>query len=329
MLKQAFAIFLPLAALGMFSGQSNYSNIEIKELKPAALQGEAMIADNLRGHPVYHGASRELWLSGAKNIWRWNLETSSVTRYEMPVSAGSPFRILGVTPNEVVGFDEGIIWIFEHSAKKWSALEAKFDAKCPAITSAATGLLDEEAYFIFSRCGIYVFSVKERSVILHRAKSDLDPTNTAVVRADKPGHLAVVFPHRRELVKFIVSGTLASYESLYSAKSEIRGVAGDSDALFAWTHKAVVVFDWSLKRRQVVPVTGQRKIATFGVAKGVHVLTFDDGAVEFMDLASKRKLYSNVRLKHVQNVDFIEHDRYMVVSSSLVSPRVFRVTPGG
>jgi hypothetical protein len=126
-----------------------------------------------------------------------------------------------------------------------------------------------------------------------------------------------------------VSGALASYESVYSAKSEIRGVAGDSDALFAWTRKAVVVFDWSLKRRQVVPVTGQRKIATFGAAKAVHVLTFDDGAVEFMDLASRRKLYSKVRLRHVQNVDFIEDDRYMVVSSLLVGPRVFRVTPGG
>lgn len=329
MLKQAFAILLPLAALSLFSGQSSYSNIEMTELKPATLQGEAMISDNLRGRPLYHGASRELWLSGAKNIWRWNLDTSSVTRYEMPVLARSPFRILGVTPNEVVGFDEGVIWILEHSAKKWSALETKFDAKCPAITSAATGLLDEGTYFIFSRCGIYLFSMKERSVILHRAKSDLDTTNTAVVRTDKPGHLAIVFPHKRELIKFTVSGSLANYESVYSAKSEIRGVAWGVDALFAWTRKAVVVFDWSLKRRQVVPVTGQRKIATFGAAKAVHVLTFDDGAVEFMDLASKRKLYSKVRLKPVQNVDFIEDDRFMVVSSSLVSPRVFRVTPGG
>jgi hypothetical protein len=288
-----------------------------------------MMSDNLRGRPVYQSDSRELWVSGAKNIWRWNLETSLVTRYETPVGAGSSFRILGVTTDQVVGFDEVGVWIFEHISKKWRAIEAKFDTKCPAITSAATGLLRAGVYFIFSRCGIYVFSTKDLSVILHRAKSGIDTTNTAIVVSDKPEETSLVFSHRRDLIKFTTSGTSANYESVYSAKSELRGVAGDGNALFAWTNKAVIIFDTGFKRRQVVPVSGQRKISTFGVAKTFHVLTFDDGAVEFMDLTSKRKLYSKERLKHVQNVDFIEDDRYMVVSSSRVGPRVFRVTIGG
>lgn len=329
MLNQALAILLPLIALGLLSGQTNYSNIDMTELKPATLQGEAMISDSLRGRPVYHSASRELWVSGVKNIWRWNLETSSVTRYETPVSVGSSLRLLGVTPREVVGFDEGSIWIFDHAAKKWSAVEARFDAKCPAMTSAATGLFDDGVYFIFSRCGIYLFSMKQRSVILHRATSDIDATNTAIVRSDSLGQPALIFSRNRDLIKFTVTSAFSAYESVYSAKSQLRGVAGDGEALFAWTNKAVVIFDSSLRRRQVVPVTGQRKIASFGAAKAFHVLTFDDGAVEFMDLASKRKLYTKERLKQVQNVDFIEDDRYMAVSSTLVGPRVFRVTIGG
>ncbi len=329
MLNQAFAIFLPLAALGLFSGQANYSNIDMIELKPSTLQGEAMMSDNLKGRPVYNGASRELWVSGAKNMWRWNLETSSVTRYEMPLAVGSLFRILDVTSAEVLGFDEVAIWIFDHSAKKWRTLEAKFDSKCPAITTAAAGKLDGGIYYIFSRCGIYLFSMKEQTPKLYRAKSDIQATHSAIVRSDKSGQTTLLFSRQRDLIKFTVSGSIGTYESAYSAKSPLRGVAGDRDDLFAWTNKAVIIFDQDFRRRQVVPVTGQRKISTFGAAKAFHVLTFDDGAVEFMHLQSRRKLYSKERLKDVQSVDFIEDDRYMVVSSSLVAPRVFRVTIGG
>jgi hypothetical protein len=329
LINHAFTLLGSMAAIAFLSGHASYSNIDMTELKPATLQGEAMMSDNVRGRPVYHSGSRELWISGDKNIWRWNLESLSVTRYEMPVDVRSPFHLLGVTSHQVLGFDESAVWIFDHSARKWSTAASKFDSKCPANSFGAGGVSDGEAYFITSRCGIYVFFTKDQNPVLHRSKFKIDTTSAIIVRSEKPGRRDLIFPHKRELIKFTIAGSLTSYESVYSAKSAIRGVARDSDALFAWTNKAVIIFDSGLKRQQVVPVTGQRKIATFGAAKTFHVLTFDDGAVEFMDLKSKRKLYSRDRLKHAQNVDFIEDDRYMLVSSSLAGPRVFRVTIGG
>jgi hypothetical protein len=87
-----------------------------------------------------------------------------------------------------------------------------------------------------------------------------------------------------------------------------------------------LVFDRRLKRQQVVPVLGTRKIQSFTAGKTHHVIGFSDGTIEMMDLNRQKKWATSGGEFAPQSVDLIANDALLVISTVNALPRVFSVT---
>jgi hypothetical protein len=142
---------------------------------------------------------------------------------------------------------------------------------------------------------------------------------------DKAGEF-VLFTQNRAIFRQHLNNGKAALEKVYSSKSDLKGIVGGDGVFYAWTGKAILVFDRNMRRQKVIPVVGQRRLAAFGVTPEFHALVFDDGTLELMGIKSKKKWYSLQPLKFAQYVDFIDDGKYLMVSAETGQPQVFRVT---
>jgi hypothetical protein len=307
-------------------GSPPYIRADTHEVNPPALQAEAMRSDFLRGRPLYDQQSRELWLSGRKSLWRWNLLSSAVTRFDLPTQVHQDFRLLALYDRTVAGFDKRYVWLLDVQTKSWRKISGEFKSDCPVSASAPAEFGASDGLVFVSRCGVYRVDLKASQFGLQAFKKSLKgkllPSATII---NKP-HVSVLFLQPGNLLRYSLQHPKGGPLNVYSSKSDLRGVTYSSSAIYAWTAKAIIVFDANMRRRKVIPVVGPRKISAFTATQKFHLMTFDDGTFELIALHSKGKWYGDLSSKKAQHVDFIDDDGYLLVSGDQKEPRVFRVT---
>jgi len=305
---------------------STYLEIDLREVKPATLQSEAMRSDSPHGEPIFERESKVLWVAGESNLWRWSLDTNAVTRIELPAGLKHPFNLLDIKPKNIWGFDRQAIWIFDISSKIWRKISYQLDADCLLNSASVSQSSGEVAYFISSTCGGYWISQATETVVGWRSKDKSTKDFFALVNGSDSSGPYFLLPNRKQILKLRLKEQKVTSEIVYHSKSELLGIKGEGDNFVAWTSKAIIIFDRAMNRRQVIPVVGRRNIAAFAASADLHGLIFDDGAAEIMDLKSNQKWFGKEPIKRVQNIDFIDDAAYLVISSKAEIPRVFRVT---
>ena len=307
-------------------GSSNYSVIQLDRISPSTLQSESMRSDSLQGRPLFEDATGDLWFSGEKNLWRWNLASSSVTRFEFPVGVLRPFRLLTFNGQEILGFDQERLLALDQQNKKWRVVELGLKSDCPIFPATFARGSKPGFQFVLNRCGGVLISPKEKMPRFNKSDHSFkDNVFSMTHGADESGEF-VLFTQKRAIFRCRLKGEMSGFEKVYTSKSDLRGVVGGDAAFYAWTGKAIIAFDQTMRRQKVIPVVGQRQLAAFGVTPEFHALVFDDGTLELMDIKSKKKWYSLQSMKFAQYVDFIDDGKYLMVSSETGQPQVFRVT---
>lgn len=320
-------IALCLSSASTVVCENDYSAVKLIQVSPPTLQAEAMKSDSFYGRPVLQTDSEDLWISGDKNIWRWSISSNSVTRFELPSGVRRPFRILSASRHDVVGFDTERLWTLDYQNKSWQMTDLGLNADCPSTPSAARGWARSDLRLLITKCGVYLLSVQEPKPRFNRFTVPLKDDVLSVAGSfDQSEDDVVIFIQKRGIFRYLLKGKKSAFESVYNSKSNLRGVVAGPSAYYAWTSRAILVFDSNMRRQKVIPVLGQRRLSGFGVAQNIHALLFDDGTLELMSLRSKKRWYSEQVLKPAQYVDFIDDGKYLLASSDEREPQVFRVT---
>lgn len=307
--------------------ERDYSAVKLIQVSPPTLQAEAMKSDSFHGRPVVQAGSRDLWISGDKNIWRWSISSNSVTRFELPSGIHRPFRILSASNHDVVGFDKERLWTLDYQNKSWQMTDLGLKADCPTMSSATIGWVSSDLRLLITKCGVYFLSAQGLSPRFNRFAAPLKEDVLSVAGSfNRSSDDFIIFIQKRGIFRYPLKGEKSALESVYNSKSNLRGVVAGPSAYYAWTSRAILVFDSNMRRQKVIPVLGQRRLSGFGVAPDTHALVFDDGTLELMALRSKKRLYSEQVLKPAHYVDFIDDGKYLLASSDDREPQVFRVT---
>ena len=311
-----------------FSAHSDtdYSVVNLIELSPPTLQADAMRSDFLRGRPLYDDATGDLWVTGEKYLWRWNLNNAAVTRMELPSATQRPFSLAFSEESKLLGFDQNVLWELGRRNNNWRMIDVARKSACPFVPSTFARAVKPAFYFILSACGGAIIPNEGEVPRFFSFSSSLRDEVLSMASGQDGAGSYVVFNQKRKIFRFRTKGGKSDLEKVYESKSDLRGVVGGDSEFYAWTAKAIVVFDRQLRRKKVIPVVGQRKLAAFGVTPNFHALVFEDGTIELMAIKSKKKWYSSQSLKFAQYVDFIDDDKYLLVSAQTSQPRVFRVT---
>ena len=335
-MRYAYLIFMSMLFLPGFSparAESAYSTVfetlNWNELRPSAIQSESLLDDEPGGRPVIDQATDDLWMVGNHFVWKWNLRDGSLSRLATPVGARRPFKLVHVSTKTLIALDGLSTWALDLSKKTWQKLDGRMEAGCvPArvIPLRSSSTVQAQRVYMATDCGVY--SVLADSGQLIRVtdgstSEDFKEVTDAVAFGHEGSILAV---SDRELILFRGQGSKARREVVYTAKSRLLGVTTASAHILAWTSHALLVFDRRLKRQQVVPVLGTRKIQSFTAGKTHQVIGFSDGTIEMMDLDRQRKWATGGGEYSSQSIDFTADDGLVVLSTVNALPRVFSVT---
>lgn len=330
-MRHSLKILLSVASLTMgverLTAEPSYVELKLVPIKPKTLQGEAMIADAARGRPIYKSDTKDLWFVGDASLWRWNLEDGSASRLPLPKHLHTPFRLLGVDGQKIAGFDDSAVWLLDHTKLSWVKLNYEFQKGCLAKAVPFVKSITHFSSFLLSACGSYIIDSSAQRVDFRASKLlRMEEVQGLAAGEDSLGEF-IVFTQKRQILRERFRAGAGDREVVYVSKFDLQGVVGGIGNIFAWTDKALVVFDLKVRRQKVVPVVGQRKISSFGLSHVHHALIFDDGTMELMDIKSKKKWFGTGLPRDAQSIDFIEDGKYMVVSVARGEPQVFRVTP--
>jgi hypothetical protein len=319
-------IGLILGLVTPLRGESNYSVLNLGRISPPTLQAESMRSDALHGRPLYQVATGDLWISGENHLWRWNLASSAVTRFELPAKLHRPIKLAAFDGGEILGFDRERLWTLDYQSKTWRSLDIGLEAGCPTLPATFARAAKPLLQFLLGKCGGYLVDLKGKTPrVFSFAQALVDDVFSMAGGEDKAGEF-VLFTQNRAIFRQHLNNGKAALEKVYSSKSDLKGIVGGDGVFYAWTGKAILVFDRNMRRQKVIPVVGQRRLAAFGVTPEFHALVFDDGTLELMGIKSKKKWYSLQPLKFAQYVDFIDDGKYLMVSAETGQPQVFRVT---
>ena len=311
---------------------SVFKTLEINEIRPASIQIESLLADHPSGRPVIDNSDYSLWMSGKKYIWSWNLRSGHVARLALPAGLAGSFRIIAITRAYISGVDSRGVLMFDRVRKTWRHLDGRFDGAC--IPKFLNPLHIDEIHrqYLVTECGVFLALYNSGQLVssvggVFAVSDQTMPVSAALMAGPEvqgpEGRGFILAATGRDLIKIDIDGPKIQTERIYTAKSLIRGVSLSGNLALAWTSQALIVFDRTLTRRQVVPVLGTRKIRAFGAGPRYHMINFTDGAVELMDMSGKIKWAAPGFDSLAQYIDFTPDESLVVLSSDSGPPRVF------
>lgn len=306
-----------------------FETLNWNELRPSAIQSESLLEDEPGGRPVIDQTTDDLWMVGNHFVWKWNLRDGSLSRLATPVGVRRPFKLVHVSTKGLIALDGLSAWVLDLSKKTWRKLDGRMEAGCvPArvIPLRSSSTVQVQRVYIATDCGVYLVLADSGQLIRvtdGSTSGDFKEVTDAVAFGQEGSILAV---SDRELILFRGQGSKARREVVYTAKSRLLGVTTAGEHILAWTSHALLVFDRRLKRQQVAPVLGTRKIQSFAAGKDHHVIGFSDGTIEMIDLDRQRKWATGGGEYSAQSIDFIADDGLVVLSTVNALPRVFSVT---
>jgi hypothetical protein len=312
-----------------FAASSVFERLNWTEIRPAAIQTESILADEPMGRPVIDVDAKDLWVNGKRFLWRWSLTDGAVTRWDQPPARNEPFQLIYAGRSLLIGVDKKSAWILKGEKKAtWKKLDGSFPPACIPMGASLLPYDNSHRIYFLNNCGIFLVLL-DPGQLLKTVGSTLEVEGgQPKLFAQLPGDNSVLTTKDQSLLLLTMDGPRLRESEVYRAKSKLKGVTKSGSFLLTWTSQAIIVFDEKLKRKQVVPVLGNRKIKSFGASATSHVLGFTDGAVEVMDLTSGRK-FASERGEYTPNfIDVFSDESLVVLSFETGLPRVFKFAPG-
>lgn len=305
-----------------------FDRLDWTEIRPAAIQAEAILADEPSGRPVVDTATKEIWVTGKRFLWRWNLVDGALIRMEQPPAKSELFNLIYVNSGVLIGVDKKSAWLLRGEKPNWRKLDGSFPPACIPLGASPLPYDNSHRVYFVNNCGIFLILmdpgqlVKTTGAVLEVQSAE--PKLFASIGSD--GNVLTSKDHA--LIQLSLDGPRIREAEVYRAKSKLKGVARSGKYFIAWSSQALIVFDDKLKRRQVIPVLGSRKIKAFGASAERHILGFADGAIEVMDVSTKRKAASSKGEYSTNFIDVFPGGELFVLSSDSGIPRVFKLAHG-
>jgi hypothetical protein len=300
--------------------QGLFHKLVWNEIRPSSLANDAIIADQVRGPSLVDHDGESILMAGKNNIWRWSLMDGSVSRIAVPEEASDGMSIVKATSQFILVIGGRSGWVFSRKIKAWQRLSGAFEISCQPKQFAAVPHDDLGKVYVLTDCGHYLFFLESlQMVTLTKSVGfgfDRHPLPTI---SGLDGGALVPIGDRLMSLQF--DGTRVREKLIYQAKSRIRGVVPSSRGYVAWTAQALIFFDRSLARVQVVPVIGRRKIQAFASDEEHHLVLFSDGGVEVMQLSSQMKWAGAGYF--FESASLVSGRRLAILSSDAGPPRVF------
>ena len=321
-------VFFLVTAPQCQAASAVFERLDWTEIRPAAIQTESILADEPNGRPVVDYDSKEIWLNGKQFIWRWSLTDGALTRWEQPSARNEPFNLIYANRGMLIGVDKKSAWILKGEKPSWRKLDGTFPPACIPMGASSLPYDNSHRIYLLNNCGVYLILLEPGQLLKTTGSSLEIEGGHPKLFAQLPDDTGVLTTKDQTIIQLTLDGPRLREAEAYRAKSKLKGVTRSGKYLITWTSQAVLVFDEKLKRKQVVPVLGSRKIKAFGASSGNHVLAFTDGAVEVMDLASGRKFASQKGEYSPNFIDVFPDGTLIVLSSETGLPRVFKLSPG-
>lgn len=330
---RSILIFL-FASLGssqpLYSQTSSgvFESLNWTEIRPAAIQTETVMADEPAGRPIINPELKEVWITGRQYLWQWNLDDGAMSRWDQPAGKFESFKLIHATKNILIGIDSRAAWMLNLKQKTWLKLDGSFPPNC--LPTSAYPLPSDESHRIYfaNKCGIFLILTDPGQLVATSGSEwKLSPDNPQTF-SEGPGSNRILTARDKSLLQVTLDGPRLSDRIVYNAKSRIKGTARSGDQILAWTAQAMIVFDEKLRRRQVIPVLGTRKIQALGASATTHIVAFTDGTLEVMNIPSHRKWASSRSDYLAQFIDILANDSLVVLSSESGMPRVFSLPAG-
>jgi hypothetical protein len=309
-----------LAATARSQNPAGFSPLSWNELKPATLAADTMQVDKAGGTPIEDADGKGLLFTGTSFLWRWNIEDGSVSRVSLPAGRSGSSSPVAAGKHHVVIVDQESAWVFARNSKTWKKLDGSFDPGCaPSVAGGIPGN-DSHRVYIATDCGVYL-ALLESGQLIRAVGDDFVLALREVPAMAEIGPGTVLIPEGLDLTRMTLDGPRARKNSLYTAKSKILGVARVDDQTIAWTSQALIFFNRDMRRVQVVPVLGRRKIRTFAAGREFHFVLFTDGSLEVMGLASRQRWSG--RDFDGSSLVIAKSGKYVFMSAQKGLPRVF------
>jgi hypothetical protein len=304
---------------------ANFNPLDWTEVRPAALQREAVSADEPVGRAIVDAEAKEVWITGKDFLWRWHLASGSVARWDPPQAKHGLFQLIYASGGTLVGVDRRSAWLLRPAKKEWIKLDGTFPPACLPLGVSALPYNDgEKGLYLANNCGLFMILMTPRQLVRTVGSGVTVEAAASLMFARGPSQSVFLTAKDRALLTLEVDGPRVKESEIYRAKSKLRGVVSDGELVLAWSSQAIIVFDRNLRRKQVIPVLGQRKIRSLGVSSQRHVVEFSDGAIELLDLKTKRKYASPKGFYSSDFIDIFPDSQTFVLSSEVGMPRVFR-----
>ena len=267
----------------------SYQPFELKQFYPNAIQKNLIESSGVVEHSILANDG-SLWLLTKAALWRWYPLTGVVQK----ISTGSEFSLAGTNRSMGASGDgifvavDGQVWRFGTSTGNMDHLAGSWAASCK------NGRFFGEDEFFVARndCGAWFVDIKAKKL---RAIPTSTRHGSWASATLVPSCQCLWVSDGRQLKKLVKSDASMRTADIYDAKAPILGAASLPEHVIAWTPHALLVFDsQTLKRVQVVPTSGQRRIVSAAFLPELHVVLFHDGTIEWLAPKTKRAWTSRI-----------------------------------
>jgi hypothetical protein len=297
-----------------------FNRLSWNEIKPSSLAYDAMTADQIQGASILDQDGTAVLMAGKTHVWRWSLVDGAVSRATRHPDIMGRLVLVAANKGLIAGVDQRSGWIFTRKTKTWQRVDGSFEPDCQPKQVTSIPQPDPQKVYLWTECGAYVLMLDTLQLVTI-SKDFPEISNAETVQMTRTTDGAALLPAGHQLLKLQFDGPKIRQKLVYRAKSRIRGVIAAGGHYIAWTSQALIFFDQSLARIQVVPVLGRRKIQSFSADDHIHLVLFTDGAVEIMQPSSKLKWAATGY--NAMSVAIVPDRGLAILSLEAGPPRVF------
>ena len=262
----------------------SFEFLEAKELRLHAFQSQALNADvPMSGFVV--ASDGAVWMLGRKNIWRWFPLTGAVQKIHpgsnWELSAGE--RAIAAIGENIFMANAGKILQYSTAHGELDVLGGSWSDQCGHLRIAGFG----KRVGLFTDCGVWQVNFSTKQLIPLPAPEQALQWRLSAIGDDSCDCMVVA--QAEQLSRITWRGGKLEMAPFYSAKSPIAGLTKWNGNLMAWTSLAILAFELKTGRRlQVVPVGSERRITSAAFSDDLHVVSFQDGTMEWMAPKSRK-----------------------------------------
>jgi len=245
------------------------------------------------------------WLAGRTSVWRWDAAGNSLQRIGLMGAVGEAHAKKNNVDHglQILGNDG--VSLFAATGDRLFQIQGEprrvllYAAELPTGHRRSLGFVGQgDSFWWLTAGGVFRFDrYGKRLVRAPRALKLLESDAAAL----DPASMRLWVARGAKLVSLDMSSTDGKATEIVNTSSPILGVQFVNGELFAWTARAFMRFDATGRRKQTIPVEGNRALHSIVLSPSLHSFLFRDGLLEMFDL--QRQTTSRYHLANVASVD--------------------------